>query len=245
VAPRGVCDPLSGIHGAFSLLLALEARARTGHGQLVEVPMVEVALNATARQLLEHQVFGKLLERQGNRAPGAAPQNLYACAGDEQWTALSVGTDEQWRALRRVLGEPGWSVAPDLDRHAGRRRHHDLLDRELAAWFADQQRDAVVEVLAAADVPAAPVLLPSEVVDNPQLQARGFFEELMHPLTGSNVYAGLPFLPFGGVDSWCRTPPPMLGQHNAEVLGAELGVTADELRELQHAKVIGDWPAGF
>jgi crotonobetainyl-CoA:carnitine CoA-transferase CaiB-like acyl-CoA transferase len=245
MAPRGACDPLSGIHAAFALIAALEQRDRTGEGTLIELPMIEVALNVTAEQVIEHDAHGIVLERDGNRGPAAAPQNVYACTGDEQWVALAVATDEQWVALRRVLGDPVWAADPSLATHRGRRAAHDLLDRELSAWFATRRRDDVVEQLGDAGIPVAPVVLPPDVVDNAQLRARGFFETLDHPYTGPTEYAGLPFARLRGVDRWCRRPAPALGQHNDEVLGGELGLTPEELARLRVAQVIGDRPAGL
>jgi len=244
-APRGACDPLAGIHAAFALVAALARRDRTGEGGLLEVPMIEVALNVTAEQVIEHDVHGVVLERAGNRGPGAAPQNVYACRGEEQWIALAVAGDEQWAALRRALGDPAWASDPSLASHPGRRAAHDLLDRELSEWFAGRDRDDVVEQLAAAGVPSAAVVLPPDVVCNVQLRARGFFETLDHPVTGPTEYAGLPFAPLRGVDGWCRRPAPTLGQHNDEVLGGELGLGAGELERLRASRVIGDRPAGL
>ena len=103
----------------------------------------------------------------------------------------------------------------------------------------------MVEQLAAAGIPAAPVVLPPDVVDNVQLRARGFFETLDHPHTGPTEYAGLPFARLRGVDRWCRRPAPALGQHNDEVLGGELGLTAEELARLRESQVIGDRPVGL
>lgn len=245
MAPRGACDPLSGAHAVFCLIMALQQRDHSGRGQLVELPMVEAALNVTAEQVIEHDVNGVLLEREGNRGPAAAPQNVYACAGEEQWIALAVADDRQWRALQALLGEPAWAMDQRLTHHAGRRVHHDLLDRELEKWFAGQRLDKVVENLADAGIPAAPVVLPPDVIDNPQLQARGFFEQLTHPHTGDNPYAGPPFARLRNVERWCRTPPPTLGEHNEEVLCKELGLSRDRLAQLREAGIIGDWPAGL
>jgi crotonobetainyl-CoA:carnitine CoA-transferase CaiB-like acyl-CoA transferase len=245
MAPRGACDPLAGIHAAFALVAALARRDRTGEGALLEVPMIEVALNVTAEQVIEHEVHGAVLARAGNRGPGAAPQNVYACRGEEQWVALAVAGDEQWAGLRRALGDPTWAADPSLATDRGRRAAHDLLDRELSAWFAGRDRNDVVEQLAGAGVPAAAVVLPPDVVDNVQLRARGFFETLDHPHTGPTEYAGLPFAPLGGVDGWCRRPAPTLGQHNDEVLGGELGLRPEELERLRESQVIGDRPVGL
>jgi crotonobetainyl-CoA:carnitine CoA-transferase CaiB-like acyl-CoA transferase len=245
MAPRGVCDPLAGAHAAFVVLAALEHRDRTGKGMLVEVPMIEVALNVTAEQMLEYQCRGELMEREGNRARHAAPQNVYACAGDEQWVALAVEDDEQWRALCGVVDQPAWRDDPSLTTAAGRRLHHDLLDTELGAWCAARSRSDAVAALVAAGVPAAAVVLPPEVVENEQLRARGFFEELDHPVSGRDQYAGLPYGPPDVGARWWRSHPPLLGEHNLDVLRDELGCPPQTLADWEERHIIGTRPLGL
>src|SRR5262245_11256343 len=206
VCPRGPCDPIAGMHGALCALAALEQRERTGRGQLVEVPMVETALNAAAEQFVEFSAFGVRLERQGNRGPWAAPQGIYRCAAPrapefarapqlvlpEHWVALACETDAQWRALCAWLGEPDWSRGPALASQPGRRAAHDRIDRELAAAFAARAQDELVEELAARGVPVAPVAHGRAVDENPQMRARGFFAPIDHPVSGRHEVPGLP-----------------------------------------------------
>ena len=108
VLVRGACDPLAGMHAAFATMLALVARDRHGGGRLVEAAMVESVLNAAAEQVVEYSSSGTLLGRDGNRGPSAAPQGVYPCAGDDEWIAVAVASDEQWRSLRALLGSPSW-----------------------------------------------------------------------------------------------------------------------------------------
>ena len=86
MTPRGACDPLAGVHAAFAVLAALDFAERTGWGQLVELPMLETVLNATAIQPIESEVFGKTLGRQGNRSHGRAPEPLPVRRG-RRWIA--------------------------------------------------------------------------------------------------------------------------------------------------------------
>ncbi|HMD45630.1 MAG TPA: CoA transferase [Acidimicrobiales bacterium] len=244
VAPRGSCDPLSGYHAVFTLLAALEWRQRSSTGALVELPMIEVALNVTAGQVAEYERYGELLARRGNRGPQGAPQNVYRAAGDDRWLALCVADDDQWRALRAVMGDPGWAADPALSTAAGRRVAADRVDDEIARWLAGADPDEVLGRLTEAGVPAAPVVLPPDVVENEQLAARGFFEALEHPVTGQNLYARPPWT-FSGRRDPSRRPPPTLGQHNEEVLVGELGLTPEELAALVAAGVVGDRPAGL
>lgn len=245
IPPRGVCDPLAGAHAAFAVLAALDVVDRTGVGQLVELAMIESVLNVTAVQTLEAQAFGVVLQRQGNRGHGIATQNVYRCAGDDDWVAVSVRDDADWRSLVELMGCPGWAESADLASAEGRRDRADVVDGHLASWFAIQDAGTVVDRLAAAGIPAAQVVSPSAVTDNEQLRVRGYFEPLDHPATGSCVYPRPPFAPIAGTDGrWLRTPAPTLGQHTVEVLTELCGVTETELAQLAADGVIGTRPRG-
>jgi crotonobetainyl-CoA:carnitine CoA-transferase CaiB-like acyl-CoA transferase len=244
VTPRGACDPLAGVHAAFAVLAALSFAERTGTGQQVELPMLETVLNATAVQAIESEVFGKTLGRRGNRGHCDVIQNLYRCAGDDDWIAVTVRDDRQWGWLVELMGRPGW-CDETLAGVTGRRERADDIDRRLTDWFAGQPLAAAVERLADAGIPAAPVVSPSLVTENPQLRERGFFEALDHASTGTNLYPSPPFAALAGQDRWLLRPPPRLGEHNEEVLRERCGLTRDELTHLAAGEVIGTRPKGL
>ncbi|GAA3383402.1 CaiB/BaiF CoA-transferase family protein [Cryptosporangium minutisporangium] len=234
---KGPCDPVAGAHAAVAVLAALESAERQGIGVFVEVPMVESALNVAAQLVLEYQAYGAEPARDGNRGPAAAPQGVYrasSAAGDDEWLAVAVATDEQWRALRRVMGGPPWS--DDLDTAARRRAAADLLDARLGEWTAGRDAAAAAELLVAAGVPAARVVPPPDVLDNPQHRARGFAETLDHPVVGVLELPGLPVRFASRRTPWFQRPAPTLGQHNAEVLDVDVA----RLEQLRSDGVIGD-----
>ncbi len=245
---RGPCDPLSGMHAAFAFLVALQERATRGRGVHVECTMVEGALNAAAEQLVEFSAYGNLLEREGNRSPGAAPQGLYACRGHDpttspRWLALSVEDERQWRALVEVLGRPAWATESALDGRAGRRAAHDALDAKLSSWLSTREREEALKVLLDAGVPAAPVADPRACSEDPQMSARGFYETSDHPVLGSLPVPTVPFR-YASVERWMRAPAPTLGQHNHEVLREVAGMDDDTIAALAQAGVIGTRPDG-
>ncbi len=244
VAPRGACDPLAGIHAAFALLAALHFAERTGVGQLVELPMIESVLNVTAVQPIEQQIFGVTLSRQGNRGHGWAIQNLYRCAGEDNWIAVTLSSDQQWDALMDLMHQPSWSQDYALGSVAGRRERADEIDERLQDWFAGRGLESAVELLSGAGIPAAPVVSPSLVTLNPQLQNRGFFELLDHPRTGPTWYPRPPFRPLAGQSRWLLRPPPTLGEHNEEVLRDLCGLTDADFARLTASEVIGNRPKG-
>jgi crotonobetainyl-CoA:carnitine CoA-transferase CaiB-like acyl-CoA transferase len=153
--------------------------------------------------------------------------------------------DDQWARLRRVLGDPAWAAEPALATHGGRRAAHDLLDRKLSAWFAGRDRDAVVEELAAAGIPAAPVVLPPDVVDNVQLRARASSRRSTIRTPGPPSTPACPSPGFVGSTVGAAGRPPRSDSTNDEVLGGELGLSAEELDGLRESRVIGDRPVGL
>jgi len=239
---RGACDPLAGMHAAIATLLALFERDRRGGGRHVEATMVEAALNVTTEQVAEYATTGTCLRRDGNRGPDAAPQGVYPCAGVDAWVAIAVATDDQWERLRTALGAPAWTANSTLATAAGRRAAHDAIDEELGAWTSNRDAADVAAQLSAAGVPAEVVISARDVVHNPQIRHRRLFETVRHPVTGDHPLAGMPFR-FANVSSWVPGPAPTLGEHTTEVLG-ELGLTAEEIAELEAAGVIGQRPAG-
>jgi crotonobetainyl-CoA:carnitine CoA-transferase CaiB-like acyl-CoA transferase len=240
---RGPSDPNAGMHAAFALLVGLAEREATGRGSHLEVTMVEGALNAASELVIEATAYGTLLERDGNRSPNVAPQGLYACRGDDQWLAISVATDEQWHALVRALGDPEWARDPALATYRGRRERHDELDDHLAQWSAPRDVHDAAELLSAHGVPAAVGRDPRLLYDHPQLVARGFHENMEHPVVGKVKIPLVPFR-FASVDTWLRRRTPTLGEHNHELLVDVLGVSEADYRAYEEAGVIGTRPKG-
>jgi crotonobetainyl-CoA:carnitine CoA-transferase CaiB-like acyl-CoA transferase len=239
----GICDPLAGMHAAFAVLTALEHRDRTGEGQLIELAMIDLASNLVVEQVLEHSVYGTLMARQGNHQPGGAHQGVYACLEPDQWVAVRITSDEAWRGLLGVLGSPAWSLDTLLDTVAGRSESADVLDAGLASWVAGQSQKEAVSTLRAAGVDAEPVVHASDVDLDEQMNARGYWEEVTHPIVGPKRFPGWPMRYASRTAPWFRRPAPLLGQHNDEVLGS-VGITGDELAVLAAEGIIGTRPAG-
>ena len=239
LVPRGMCDQLGGMHAVFATLLALEHRAQTGEGLLVEVPLIEAGLNAAAEQVIEWTAYGQLLQRQGNRSPYAAPQGIYAAAGEDQWVVVSVDEDSQWPPLAALIGQDDWAGWASRDeRHA----NHDEIDAAIGGWAARRERDAAVDELLAAGVPAAPVITGRESIDNPQLASRGHQQWMDHVVVGAVPYPSFPAR-FNGQYHRLGRPAPTLGEHNEEILSDVLGLDEAEIARLAETKVIGTRPA--
>lgn len=248
VSPYCVGDSNAGIHAVSGLLLALEHRRRTGEGVVVEAAMLDAALSIAAEQIVEWSAYGALLERDGNRGPTAAPQNLYLTADADDtgkrdaWVAIAVANDEQWRSLTEAIGRPAWATDPTLTTASARRLQQDTIDGHLSSWCGERTGDEIVDCLWDAGVPVGKVMQPHEQATLPQLQARGFFEEVDHPVTGTSRHSTLPMRFSRGPDRFHLRRAPLLGEHTEAVLH-DLGVSEDEVAELVADGVIGRAPA--
>jgi crotonobetainyl-CoA:carnitine CoA-transferase CaiB-like acyl-CoA transferase len=245
--PYSVGDPNAGVHALNALLLALEHRRRTGEGVLVEAAMVDAALNIAAEQVIEYSAYGALLERDGNRGPAAAPQNLYRSLDIDEfgradsWVAVAVTTDEQWLLLRDAIGRPDWAMEAALETVEGRRAQHDLIDEHLSAWCGQRSSADIVDCLWGAGVPVGKVMQPHRQTEIPQLAFRDFFEEVGHPINKAAPHSTLPMRMSRGPARFHTSPAPLLGEHNHELL-AELGLTDEEIAGLETDGVIGRVP---
>ena len=246
--PYSVGDPNAGVHALNALLLALEHRRRTGQGVHIEAAMADAALNVAAEQVIEYSAYGALLQRDGNRGPTAAPQNLYRTNEIDEfgrrdcWVAVAVATDEQWTGLCVAMGRPDWATDPALSTADGRRQHHDRIDEHLSAWCEERRGDGIVEALWSNGVPVAKVMQPHRQSELPQLSARGFFEDVDHPVNARTPHSTLPFRSTRGLDRVHTQSAPLLGQHNRELL-SELGLSDKDIDELEAQGVIGTAPA--
>ncbi|MEZ4331159.1 MAG: CoA transferase [Myxococcota bacterium] len=240
---RGVCDPLGSVHAVFAIGLALAERERTGRGRQVEVPLVEPALNIAAEQVIEYSAFGTLLTRHANVMPHAAPQGVFETANADERVAVSVTTESAWAGLCRALGAEDWAADPALSTHADRFAAHATLATRLAEWIRPQTREAVLERLLAEGVPAAASINNHRLFPNPQLDARGFFQTMKHPVTGETRYPSFPATFSAFERDLHRSPPPTLGQHNREILQGDLGLSDADMTRLEAEQIVGTKPS--
>lgn len=250
LTPRACADPLAGLHAAYAALLGIAQRDATGEGCAIESAMVETLLAITAEGVAEYAATGTLLSGDGNRSVFAAPQGLYACAdldalGQPAWLALSIETDAQWAALAALLGGADGSADPAHATRAGRRRAHDQIDATLAGWLRDQPLERAVERLLAAGIPSAPVTAARRGTELEPIRKSDFVQTVEHPLAGR---VPIPTQPLQFRDTGGRgiaRAAPLLGEHNEEILGERLGLTASEIEQLRRDAIIGNRPSGL
>ena len=213
-----------------TIMAALDHRRRTGEGQYIDGAQIEMGLQFLAPQLIDFRVSGRQVTRNGNRSDTTAPHGAYPCAGEDQWCAIAVESDQQWAALCRAMGDPDWAGNGRFQTAEGRLAHQDEIDGHLAEWTHEKPPQDVMQILVEAGVPAGVVQRSSDLMRDPQLAHRNFFRYLDHPEMGNIPYAGHQFR-ISGYDSGPRFAAPLLGEHNNLVLREVLGMTDEEIRE--------------
>jgi formyl-CoA transferase len=234
----GLADTGAGLHTVIGILAALVQRQTTGVGQQIEVAQQDSVVNLLRIHLRDTYVDGKPAPRQGNRSANAAPSNLYRCrpGGPNDYVFIHCATVEMWKTLTRIVGRPELGDDPRYADRRDRVEFIDAIDAMIEAWTAQRTKHEALEILAGAGVPCGAVLDSSEVLADPHLRARGMIVELEHPRRGRYPMPANPVRLSDSPTDVVRAP--LLGEHNAEVLGKVCGLGTEELAKLKADGVI-------
>lgn len=224
-------DSNAGLTGAFSVLAALVHRERTGEGQHIDAAEQEATIAVLGEAVTAYSLDKIVPTPMGNDRQGYAPRGTYPCSGDDNWIAISVVTDEQWRALCSALGDESLANDPRFNTYSGRWDNRRALDAALAIRTSAFEATALMDMIQAAGVAAAPVNGPQGLMNDRHFKARGTFVQMKHPVLGDElIYA----------TAWrlSKTPgavvrhAPILGEHNRDVFEGLLGLSAAEVDQL-------------
>ncbi|MEX2535264.1 MAG: CoA transferase [Trueperaceae bacterium] len=226
-------DVLAGVHAAAGVLAALHERERTGLGQQLDLSLFDVALAGMVNQAQSSLLTGRVPPRLGSAHPSIVPYQSFSTADGD--LALAVGNDRQFERLCNVLERSELTHDPRFASNEGRVLHREELVPIIAALLKRLPRDIWLERLRAAGVPVAPVNTLIEALADVQAQAREMVAEVEHPAAGV-----LPMVmsPYGEATKGRREAPPLLAQHNRDVLMAELQLTQDQLDVLERDGVV-------
>jgi len=241
-SPIAYGDPNAGAIAAAAALAALLHRRETGQGQHVEVAQWEAMIGNVGEFVLAWQMALRddtaadidawsESQRRGNRHFSRV-QGVYPCTGEDEWVAVSVGTDAEFAALCGVMGRADVVRDARFADVVSRRHHQDALDEIVTAWTRGRAQDEAAGVLQAAGVSAAPVLKLQRLLYDRNLRARGFWETVSHAAAGEWDVEG-PVWRMSRTPAHVRIPAPMFGEHNGWVLGELLGLSEGEIAALE------------
>jgi len=234
-AGPAVVDFISGIHLYAAVVTALFERERTGIGRLVEVAMQEAAYPTLTSQFHTYHETGNPPPRTGNASHGRVPLNVYATK--DGYIAMNVAVEEHFQALLRAMGREDLSDDPQFRDNTARCAHREATDALIEGWTKSLGKMEVFAIARRHRIPLAPVRDVDEVMRDPGMHERGFLQEIDHDEIGRITVPSSP-LRFHGADPITVRPSPKLRQHNSEIYGGWLGLSNQEIAELEKAGAI-------
>ncbi len=233
--PFGLADGIAALTTAFAIMTALRAREHDGHGQQVDLAIIEPILTLLGPQIIAYDQLGELQPRMGNRSSNNAPRNTYRTA-DGGWVAVSTSAQSVAERVVRLVGRPDFIDRPWFASGSERAGHADELDAAVGGWIAQHSTQEVIHAFDDAEAAVAPIYTAADVLADPQFRALGSIISLPDDELGQvrmqNILFRLSETP--GEIRW--TGPP-LGAHTDDVL-SRYGVDASDLAELRAAGVI-------
>jgi crotonobetainyl-CoA:carnitine CoA-transferase CaiB-like acyl-CoA transferase len=240
----GFCDPMVGFHMVAAITLALQQREETGKGTEIELPQCETLDSLFAPEHIAVQMGAPVPSRRGNKHEWMAPHDAYRVAGTDEWITLAVATDEEFAALADGIGEHDLANDERFATVEARKGNEAALDAAISEAVKDQDAVALEQQLQRAGVAACHVAKGFDLVSDPGLQHIDFFQEMTRKITETQSFKTWPFR-FSSIDSSHKTEPPLLGEHNHEVLSGLLGLSDDEIAQLEKDQVTGTEPLGL
>jgi crotonobetainyl-CoA:carnitine CoA-transferase CaiB-like acyl-CoA transferase len=231
-----VVDYSTGLYATIGTLGALQARARTGQGQVVDVALLDSAMSMLMTAIPEQLLLGRTMSRHGNRDRYGAPANTFPTS-DGAWVHLATAGDAMFRALTVEMGKPELADDTRFRDNAARMQNVDALEQYIIDWTRTLSAVELLDVLESIGVPSAKVTRISELVHNPQLAHRGQIIDVPHPTAGPVPMQGFA-VHFGDTPMHLRHAPPLLGEHTDEVLAQWLSLSPSQIADLRAAGTV-------
>lgn len=225
-------------YGVIAAVAALENRRRTGEGQYIDLSQYEAGIQFMIPALLEYKVNNRIIERDGNRHPFAAPHNAYRCKGDDRWCVISIFSDEEWEKLCKVMKRDDLLSDQRFKTIISRKENEEELDKEIEGWTSQLTAEEVFKTLQENGIMAGIVETMEDIFLDPQLNHRGFWPELNHPEVGP-IHAEAPPFILSKTPFKIDRAAPCLGEHNELVFKKFLGYSDEEYEKLVKDGIIG------
>ncbi|TWH18723.1 CaiB/BaiF CoA transferase family protein [Prauserella rugosa] len=233
--PLALADGIAALAGAYTIMVALQGRQKTGKGQVLDLAIIEPILTVLGPQITAYRALGVVPERTGNRSTNNSPRNIYRTR-DGRWLAISTSAQSIAERVIRLVGRPELVDEPWFASGRTRAQHADELDAAVGSWIAERDADDVIAAFSEAQAAVAPVYDVADVVADPQFQALGTVLDVPDPELGTvamqNVLARL-----SGTPGEIRWAGPRLGEHTEEVL-SEAGVSSEHIAALRQRGVV-------
>lgn len=232
-----ITDSLAPRFVAAAVVAALLHRQKTGEGTYIDVAQTETAAYSLSGWMLEFLAEGRVVGRDGNRSRFAAPHGAFPCAGEDRWCTIACHDDRDWLHLRAAMGEPAWAADPRFATLAGRKAAEDELEAAIGAWTRGRDAGGLVDELQAAGIDAGLVETYRDLCEDPQLRHRGYFQRMSHRVIGDHLVEKLGY-ELSDTPGRIDHPGPVLGEHGPQLYREILGLSDDEIAQLEREGVL-------
>jgi len=233
----GAIDLRSATTAAMAILTALCYHQRIGEGQYIDMASQETIAVLIGDLLLDYIMNKRVQKRRGNRDNNMVPHNCYRCRGEDKWVSIAVAHEDEWQALCGTMGMPELAHDERFSDAERRMANEGELDKIINNWTEDQHQYHVMEQLQKSGVAAAPSLDSQGLFEDPHIKERNVFLQVDHPVMGKDWVLSAPWN-LSATPAEVRRHAPLLGEHNEYVFCELLGMTKEEVKELEEEKVI-------
>ncbi len=223
-----VADIGAGMFATIGILMALQARASTGRGQIVDTSLLEGQVAMLANHFASYFSTGRPPPRRGSGGQNMVPYQAFLAA--DEWMVVASFTERMWRGVCAAIDRPEWGEDPRYCDAKVRAENREEIIGKLAEIFREKPIAYWEERLKTEGVPFTPVNTVDRVSKDEQTLAREMIVSVGHPQVGPMSLTGLP-IKFTDTPGAVRTAPPLLGQHSAEI-ARETGLSDSEVAEL-------------
>ncbi len=234
-AGSSIADIFSGVFTCIGILSALRARERTGEGQMVDVAMLDCVFSVLENAVARYMASGVVPKPIGNLHPSIAPFSSFSTSDGQ--INIAVGNDSLWIKFCEAIGREDLLNDERYGSNDLRITNLDSLMITLNDTLSRRGSKHWLNLFEKTGIPAGKVDNIAEVLQNPQIIARDMLVSLVHPTAGEHTVPGIP-IKFSSTKAAIKKSAPLLGEHNKEILVGLLGMSNDELSELEDEGVI-------
>ena len=231
-------DPVSALNSVAAIMTALNHRRRTGQGQFIDLALIEGPICQIGEYVAAHSMTGIQPPRAGNAHPDYAPYGVYPARGEDEWIAICVTSDEQWRELCRLMDRPELSDSEEYSDESARRNDLNALDEIIAQWTREQDGPELAASLQSVGIAAGRAAKNYQLLADSHLNARNFFVEIDEPDVGKKTYPGQA-IRMDGMDRASWIPSARLGEHTEKILSQLLAMNDARISQLEQDETIG------
>jgi formyl-CoA transferase len=231
-----IVDLVTGLYSAIAILGALQSRTLNGHGQRVDLSLLEGCLSAMPNLTAAYLMAAVKPVRLGNGHPNAVPYKTFAT--QDGYVTLAIGNDGQWQRFCVAVGHPELATDPLYAQNHARIARRAEVEQLVSGWLRQKDTDEWIKVMESAEVPCGPVYTIDRILADPQVAALGLVKTITHPTSGPLRVVGAPFH-FSNDDTEPYRPPPLLGEHTHAILKEVLDLTEANLGELTRKGAFG------